>query len=1484
MKTYNNFLKMKEKNLNLQKRLLKNLGVFIGAILLTGGVYLLSSMVYLVPEAEAVQVKKVYKGTATLAPTGSAGTSFVRVVWIDDGTDGYTGSPDAHTPVSDVTKCVAFATLDSNDSTAGYQAGNLIYVDFYDAYRLELGAQEEYSTRNINWRIVEFTDGVFVQRGVTILAEDKQDRYTILPFQVDMNKSFLLLSPNAYIVTNVPDVFPLGEFIEGEAAPGPISYCNSGAVSYVGTTLSSYRLAQQFKYDSTGATYQLDKVSLYIDRNAISPAPQYVDFSIRETENGTIVTDSSVTNIDATTLPGSWGWFDIEFSTPVTLNDNQTYYIDLRDTPGGNTASDVNIRRMTGNPYPDGICYWNGTAESDRDIYFEVYEYIPPVAGGGVSKTLYFKRGTGIGARACNIMWQVVSFETDAKVQHHSSYATMAVAVSSTTAEIPEEVDVDKSFLVFSYLNAITATYWDDTFTRGVITNPTTLTFDRVGTAGNMEIAWSVVEFTDESTLIQQYSQSIAAAANAQNQVLDYTIDDTRSFITYSVSGGSTTRSATTGSEWIRADLSGGPPATTLTLNRVDTYVAINISNYVVELAPLTVKVPNGGLPPDYTEEKEVWSVGQLKDIVWVYADSTNSGGTGYSNQHKVKIELSVNGGSGYIGTAIYETPASPVEEDTHCPTGFYGWDIPADISGTNLIGEQLRVKITDTDMSARNIDISNEDFIIKGVLTIDQPPNTWRIGEQQDITWDYLGHLDTLSTTTVTIKLSIDGGQTYLSTPLSTTTSVGTGAGDGGSGTFPWTIPAAIDGENLIGTNCVIKITSNYDPDSPNTTVQTISQPFTLRGRITSVTPTSPTTWYLGEQDKTISWMKHGHFGTGITDGTVNIFYSNNDGLSYNTPIKLDEPAGASGTGSSYDWDIPFSLVQPAQDDYAKIKVVQSDIADSTVYGESASITIEQGSITLVEPMGGDERWITGSTTGDNGHIVWSNTSNLSTTNVKLYVSRNSGVAWEYIDEVAANLNYNTTYTNQSYYQWTPELPISDEAMVKIESSQAELTGVEDESDLVFDIDATVTLIQHDGGAPSWQVGTSHDIIWEYEGDVGPVGNNKVYISISRNTGGTWEKLNGGVGIDVANNYNTTYSNQCFWTWDPVPAPESTQAMIRIESAAYPSDIDDESAAVFTIEQVVTITKPELNDVWRYGTQRDIEWTLKGSTTDDKVKVFYKKGAGGYAEIAPGVDKPSTDLKYAWTIPNDLDNEVYVKVQDYSLTNIYHESPAFKIKGSIVVTAPTTNFVKISDTSETTAITWDVNGSITGWAKIMLSKNSGSNYTYELTTPDTTDITAGTFNWTVLPVHEGANDMIMVALQGDEDLVTGTAGESNTGTADFAVKPQIKLSYPDATGIVKTIGETMDIRWKPVDFDFGDVMIAYSTNGGTDYDDLLGGSIPSENNYDTTYEDESYYTWTIENLPGIVSQQCKIKVYSVKVGDEDDVSDASLNNFAILG
>ncbi|MEK7299303.1 MAG: hypothetical protein AAB066_05375, partial [Candidatus Margulisiibacteriota bacterium] len=279
----------------------------------------------------------------------------------------------------------------------------------------------------------------------------------------------------------------------------------------------------------------------------------------------------------------------------------------------------------------------------------------------------------------------------------------------------------------------------------------------------------------------------------------------------------------------------------------------VSIAWFMPEFTPITLNDPNGA---------ETWEVGSNVDIAWKYADALKTGGAGTGGVHRVKLELSNDDTNWYGIPGASTLDVSNTYDPNTSNDGKFTWtNLPASITGiANLIGTTMKVRISDIESGYTSfLDTSNANFNIKGQLTVDQPPNTWRLGETHDITWATKGNLNSLTPNDMTIRLSTDGTN-FLATALTATANPGT---DGSTGNiWSWNnIPSSWDGNNLIGTTNKVKLTLNYNASGA---VESATANFTLKGRIYNVSPATSETWLLGDT-KTITWSKKGQFGGGV-------------------------------------------------------------------------------------------------------------------------------------------------------------------------------------------------------------------------------------------------------------------------------------------------------------------------------------------------------------------------------------------------------------------------------------------------------------------------------------------------------------------------------------------------------------------------------------------------------------------------------------------
>ena len=125
------------------------------------------------------------------------------------------------------------------------------------------------------------------------------------------------------------------------------------------------------------------------------------------------------------------------------------------------------------------------------------------------------------------VEWQVVEY-TDATVQ--TGDVSFGTNDASKTATITS-VDTGKSWLIYTYETSgggEPEEDMDENLIRGLITNATTLTFDRYdGTASStIDLTWYVVEFTDGTT-VQHDSKNFSTSQTQQDVTLTSEVETT---------------------------------------------------------------------------------------------------------------------------------------------------------------------------------------------------------------------------------------------------------------------------------------------------------------------------------------------------------------------------------------------------------------------------------------------------------------------------------------------------------------------------------------------------------------------------------------------------------------------------------------------------------------------------------------------------------------------------------------------------------------------------------------------------------------------------------------------------------------------------------------------------------------------------------------------------------------------------------------------
>jgi hypothetical protein len=867
----------------------------------------------------------------------------------------------------------------------------------------------------------------------------------------------------------------------------------------------------------------------------------------------------------------------------------------------------------------------------------------------------------------------------------------------------------------------------------------------------------------------------------------------------------------------------------------------------------LVITAPNGG---------EIWEVDTYQNITWERLGA--SLGT-------VSLDYSINSGAdGYpysIATLVDSGALS------------YSWLIP------DAIGNLVRVKITSEDDASIN-DASDGDFSIKGRFALSAPVGgeTWLVGTDENITWTTYGTIGK-----VNLYYSTDGGATYPSTIVTAASNV-----DG----YLWTIPDAI------GTQVRVKV-ENYDDTA---VYDTSPADFTIKGRVIVTAPDGGEVWRVGETQN-VTWSAYGSIGN------VEIRYSTDGGTNYPDTNVITPVGGVPATDGSFAWTIPDEIGTNL-----KIKITSLTYTDVT--DESNNVFEIKGTLTLTAPDGGETFYVGDSTnitwtkTGTLGNVelqystdggvtypagnviatgidaelgtpyswtipdaignqlkvkvlltsdpdnVYDESNANFTIKGKLQVDiPNGGEVWEVASsqnitwtrtgsianvELRYSTDGGTTYPNViiastdaavGSYAWT--IPDAIGTALRVKVTDASDATVFDSSDANFTIKGKL-VVSYPNGGETLIVGSSYNITWNSYGTIPKV---NLYYSTDSGTSFTGTIV---TALDNVDSYS--------WT---VPDAIGTQVRVKVENYD-DSTVYDTSDADFTIKGSVTLTAPNGGETWIVGNTEAITWTKTGSIGN--VELSYSTDGGAtYPNVITGVGGvPSSDLSFAWTIPDDISTNVKVKIVSLTYSDVLDESDAvFSIKPSLTLTAPNGGEAWVVGSAYD--ITWTKTGTIST-VKLEYSTNAFADELETVEIATLVDATTGTpYSWTI---PDAISSTVKVRVTNEADTSVYDVSDTN-----FKIVGAFTLTAPDG-GENWTVGSSYSITWNLVG-SIADAKIEYSTDSGASYPNIIVSSTPAGG---------LSYSWTI---PDTISSTVKVKISDVS---DATVFDGSNADFNIIG
>jgi len=468
---------------------------------------------------------------------------------------------------------------------------------------------------------------------------------------------------------------------------------------------------------------------------------------------------------------------------------------------------------------------------------------------------------------------------------------------------------------------------------------------------------------------------------------------------------------------------------------------------------------------------KSITITNPASTTIWSQGDSANITWTSTGAITNIKIDL-------YKGTTLNQTIIASTANN-----GSYTWTtVPTSLAD----GSDYKIRVSNVDDSS--IYGESEAFKIeKKSITVAEPKSTttWAKGYSADINWTTTGAISN-------VKIDLYKGTTLNQTIVASTDN---------SGPYTWaTVPTSL----ADGTDYKVRITSG------DSSVYGESAAFKIAASSITVTkPISTTIWSQGDSVD-INWTSQGT----VSNVKVDLYKG----------TTLNQTIVASTTNSgSYNW----TTVSTSLADGSDYKIRVSNVADSSVYGESDAFKIEARSITVTKPASGTI-W----TIGRSGDIAWTSKGNINNVKIDLYKGG------------AFNQLINASTENDGSYTWDVIDPsLLDGSTYSIKVSYASDSNVYGDSPL-FRIEEKSITVTSPAANSYWTKSASTNITWNYKGTMS-------YMKIELYKGGAFKQTiiastsNSGsyswtVATSLAN--GSDYKIRISYTTDPSIYAESAE------------------------------------------------------------------------------------------------------------------------------------------------------------------------------------------------------------------------------------------------------------------------------------------------------------------------------------------------------
>ena len=435
--------------------------------------------------------------------------------------------------------------------------------------------------------------------------------------------------------------------------------------------------------------------------------------------------------------------------------------------------------------------------------------------------------------------------------------------------------------------------------------------------------------------------------------------------------------------------------------------------------------------------------------------------------------------------------------------------------------------------------------------------------------------------------------------------------------------------------------------------------------------------------------------------------------------------------------------------------------------------------SVTLTAPNGGTPVLV-----GRATDITWTSDGFSPPHNVKLELSRDSGVTWSVIV---------SSTPDDGSFSWTPTAPTVTTARIRITSLSD--PAANDTSDADFSIvDGSLVITSPDGG-DVLRLADRVKITWTVSGAA--QSSPRVKIELSRDGGAAFSELFASVDNDGEQD----------WT---VVGPATKEAIIRITPITQPVFADDSDEFEIRERSVLNVTAPNGGEVLVTGKIVTIRWTSAGFPGAVNIDLS-RNGGRDWSTLFSGT---ANDGAHAWTVTGPPTSLGRVRVSSVLEPNVFDTSNgvfAIEVPG-VDVTAPAA--AQTALVGRPLAIAWTTTGiPATGGMRIELSRDGARTWqTISASTPND-----GAYSWIVSGTPSSAA-VIRVASAGDPAVRDLSANFTIAAPTIFVVRPN--------GGERWRVGSQETIEWSGTTVGDGTVNIQLSRDDGSTWTTIITGTV----------------------------------------------------------